>query len=276
MDIKRWSEQVTAVDANESWAAYIDAVTTPIDVSSSTPADQKTRQAHVISDPASRVAKAEAIAAVIATVAPLEGAAILDDGCGSGYIARELARLVGPTGSVVGVDRVDERQTTDGFEFVLLESNQLPRDDESFDLVVSNHVLEHVGEYEQQLEYLREIHRVLRPGGWLYLAVPNKFRLVEAHYGLPLLSWLPQGAADRFVRVTGKGQWYDVEPLSRGSLRGALELAALTPTDVTSDVARRELAKLPRRISGLTNIPQQILEPALQLAPTFVVIAQKR
>ena len=275
-DINRWSAQVTAVDADESWSTYIDAVTTPIVAASSTPTDQKTRQAHVISDPASRVAKAEAIAAVIAAVAPLKGAVILDDGCGSGYIARELARLVGPAGSVVGVDRVDERQTTDGFEFVLLESSQLPLDDESFDLVVSNHVLEHVGEYEQQLEYLREIHRVLKPGGWLYLAVPNKFRLVEAHYGLPLLSWLPQGMADRLVRVTGKGQWYDVEPLSRASLRRSLELAALTPTDVTSEVARRELAKLPRRIGRLTNIPQQILEPALQLAPTFVAIAQKR
>jgi SAM-dependent methyltransferase len=183
---------------------------------------------------------------------------------------------VGESGAVVGVDRVDERQTTHGFDFVLLESAQLPHADATFDLVVSNHVLEHVGHAVEQRAYLREIHRVLKPGGWAYIAIPNKYRLVEAHYGLPLLSWLPQSAADRLVKATGKGEWYDVDPLSRGALLSAISSAGLVPTDVTGDVARRELAKLPGRASSLSGVPDQVLHPALSLTPTFIVLAHKR
>ena len=278
-DIDRWASQVAAVDSVDAWATYIEAVTRSVESSSTKPTtllaqSQGVRQAHVISDPVSRVAKAEAIATVISRVAVLEGATILDDGCGSGYIAQELARLVGPSGKVIGVDRVDERQISDGFEFLLLEDNELALEDSCVDVVVSNHVLEHVGERDQQAEYLREIHRVLKPGGWVYLAIPNKYRLMEAHYGLPLLSWLPQSLADRFVRVTGKGEWYDVDPLSRSSLRAALMSAGLKPTDVTGDIARRELAKLPGGPT-LSSLPAKLLEPALQIVPTFVVLAQK-
>ena len=284
-DIARWRDAVIAVDSDAAWSAYLDEVLRPIEPNGTSARRQAlaaaqtsgsgVRQAHVISDPASRVAKAAAIADVIGRVAQLEGATVLDDGCGSGYIAQELATYVGPLGSVIGVDRVDERQTTQGYDFVLLEDPALPCASASFDLVVSNHVLEHVGHAAEQNEYLREIHRVLKPGGWAYIAIPNKYRLMEAHYGLPLLSWLPQSAADQLVRATGKGEWYDVEPLSRAALMDAITAAGLIPTDVTGDVARRELAKLPAQAASLAGIPDQILQPALVMTPTFIVLARK-
>ena len=45
-----------------------------------------------------------ATTALLATVGVSAGARCLDVGCGGGHVARELARLAGPTGSVVGVD----------------------------------------------------------------------------------------------------------------------------------------------------------------------------
>ena len=272
-DVQKWTAHVTPVDCENAWATYVDEVIRPTD--GSTPAPTGVRQAHVVSDPVSRVTKAQAIATVLESVTDLNGATILDDGCGSGYIAAHLAGLVGLHGRVIGVDQVDERQVSDGYDFHLLNGSHLPLDDRSVDVVVSNHVLEHVGSRSEQRVYLDEIYRVLRPGGWVYLAVPNKFRLMEAHYGLPMLSWLPQRSADRLVRRTRKGEWYDVTPLSRTALHTLIQQAGFELTDMTASVARRELSSLPGRAGQLAEVPAALLNPALQITPTFVVLARR-
>ena len=271
-DVKRWTAAITPVDATAAWADYVAAVVTPVAATAS----QMTgvRQAHVVSDPVSRLAKAEAIAGVLESVTQLMGANILDDGCGSGYIAAHLATRVGPRGSVIGVDQVDERQTSEGYAFHLIDGD-LPFAEGSFDVVVSNHVLEHVGSRDEQVRYLTEIHRVLDSNGWLYLAVPNRFRLVEAHYGVPLLSWLPQRGADGLVRRSGKGEWYDVNPVSRRQLHALLTDCGFDPKDLTAEVARRELSRLPGRAARLAGVPASVLNPSMQIAPTFVILAQK-
>lgn len=51
-----------------------------------------------------------------------------------------------------------------------LDVTQLPFEGDSFDVVVCNHVLEHVPDDERAM---REVRRVLRPGGWAMLLVPD-------------------------------------------------------------------------------------------------------
>ena len=80
---------------------------------------------------------------------------------------------------MAAVDVVDERISDNGYAFQQVSGTQLPFPDQQFDVVISNHVIEHVGEREQKLEHLTEIARVLRPDGMDYLAVPNRWRLVE-------------------------------------------------------------------------------------------------
>ena len=58
-------------------------------------------------------------------------------------------------------------------------------------MILTNHIIEHVGEYESQLEHLNEIKRLLK-NGIAYLAVLNKWMLIESHYQLTFLSWLPR------------------------------------------------------------------------------------
>jgi SAM-dependent methyltransferase len=52
---------------------------------------------------------------------------------------------------------------------------RLPFDDESFDLIVSDFVFEHL---EQPEQLSKELQRVLRPGGWLFARTPNKYGYV--------------------------------------------------------------------------------------------------
>src|SRR3546814_18814077 len=76
---------------------------------------------------------------------------------------------------------------------------------------LSNHVIEHVGNADAQRHHLDEIRRVLAPDGVVYFAEPNRWRLVEPHFRLPFLSWLPHTASDRYVRVMGRGSHYDCD-----------------------------------------------------------------
>ncbi len=102
------------------------------------------------------------------------GEAMLDLGCGAGFDALVAAQFVGPEGRVVGVDlssemlAVAEAGRADAefahVEFFAADVEALPFSSASFDVVVSNGVLNLVSDKPAAL---REIFRVLRPGGRL-------------------------------------------------------------------------------------------------------------
>lgn len=89
--------------------------------------------------------------------------------------------------------------------YVLGDSMRLPLADESVDLVLCNHVYEHVPD---ATVLFAEIHRILKPTGTCYLGAASRLTLIEPHYHLPLLSWLPKPLADVYMRVCGKGDRY--------------------------------------------------------------------
>jgi len=101
-----------------------------------------------------------------------EGDIVLDLGSGAGndvFIAR---RMAGVKGKVVGLDmtekmieKANDNKTKLGYEnveFVLGDIEQMPFDDNMFDLVISNCVLNLVPDKEKAFS---EIFRVLKPGG---------------------------------------------------------------------------------------------------------------
>lgn len=154
-------------------------------------------------------------------------AAALDLGCGWGAVAYGLARNCR---RVVAMDSTLERmqflryraaQTgMEGIQFVCAGSGRhLPFADRSFDIVVLNGVLEWVpcgrpGDPEAlQLDFLKEVRRVLRPTGALYLAIENRyswktwFRDADGHTGLRFVTWLPRAVADAYSRLCGAGPY---------------------------------------------------------------------
>lgn len=174
------------------------------------------RRSHANLDPGSREQKAARIAGLLReSIGSLEGVRLLDVGAGAGVIASYLQRL---GASVTAVDVSDERLVRDT-EFHLVRSDRLPFPDGTFDVVISNHVIEHV---DVPPRHLLEIRRVLRHPGACYLATPNRLRLIEPHYRLPLLSLVPRPLADRLVRASRKGEYFDVRLLSYWELKALL------------------------------------------------------
>jgi ubiquinone/menaquinone biosynthesis C-methylase UbiE len=114
------------------------------------------------------------------------GDRVLDVGCGPGHFARMLAEAVRQEGSVIGIDAAPEmieyanrkarRIPNCAFQVGTVES--LPFPDGSFDVVVSTLMVHHLPE-EGRADVVREMRRVLRPGGTLLLA---DFKIPE--YGI--------------------------------------------------------------------------------------------
>jgi len=243
------------------------------------PADGRTRRPHAVLDAPSRVLKAEKIIALVGPDWFAQARSVLEIGCGSGVIASTLARRGAPGLQVSAVDVVDNRLTHEGFDFQRVDGTTLPFADKQFDLVITNHVIEHVGDEAAQRHHLSEIRRVLRDDGRVYLAVPNTWRLVEPHYRLPLLSWLPRGLADRYVRASGKGTHYDCKPLGRAQARRLFEGAGFTCEDRTIEAIRTTLAlEFPRQraIGALARgLPDALFAPVMPVIATLVFRLRK-
>ena len=125
------------------------------------------------------------------------------------------------------MDVCDNRQLHEGYAFQQVEGVDLPFEEASFDVVISNHVIEHVGDAQAQARHLSEIRRVMKPDGVGYLAVPNRWMLTEPHYRLKFLSWLPHAWRRPYLRWMGKGEVYDCEPLQMHELERMLAAAGL-------------------------------------------------
>jgi ubiquinone/menaquinone biosynthesis C-methylase UbiE len=105
---------------------------------------------------------------------------VLDIACGTGY---GIGLLQGTASFVCGVDvdaeaAVQARSECGVNAVVILgDGLRLPINDQSFDVVTSFETIEHLNE---RAAFLRELRRVLKPGGFLLLSTPN------AHYTRPV------------------------------------------------------------------------------------------
>ncbi|PCI33066.1 MAG: methyltransferase type 11 [Alphaproteobacteria bacterium] len=134
----------------------------------------------------------------------LEGCRVLDLGSGSGRDVYALAQLVGPTGSVVGVDMTDEQlavaEETRGFHIeafgydnvrflkgYIEKLDELDLEPESFDVIVSNCV---INLSPDKAAVLNGVRRLLKPGGEFFFSdvyadrrVPDAVRNDPVLYG---------------------------------------------------------------------------------------------
>jgi ubiquinone/menaquinone biosynthesis C-methylase UbiE len=99
-----------------------------------------------------------------------------------------------------------------GVRFVPADVLAMPFADESFDIVHSAAVLEHVGSSENQAKMIAECLRVARRG--IFITTPNRWFPIEFHTQLPLVHWLPKNACRAALRRLGYGFFAEEQNLN--------------------------------------------------------------
>jgi SAM-dependent methyltransferase len=139
---------------------------------------------------------------------------VLDVGCGVGMYAddplplrRSLRVLKGKVSRVIGLD-VDESARDNPFldEFRLIENDRWPIEDDSVDLIVCDHVLEHIPNPDL---FFAQARRTLKEGGYLCIRTPNRWSyvallatLVPNKYHSRVLSVVQEGRKEEHVFPT--------------------------------------------------------------------------
>jgi ubiquinone/menaquinone biosynthesis C-methylase UbiE len=95
-----------------------------------------------------------------------------------------------------------------GMTYVRADGRNLPFRSGSFDVVHSSSVLEHVGSFEDQQKFIRELTRVARRA--VFMTTPNRWFPVEFHTVLPLIHWLPKRWFRRLLNGT-RYHFYSLE-----------------------------------------------------------------
>jgi len=154
---------------------------------------------------------------------------VLDNGCGIGmYLERLAPNAEHAIGLEFDFDRAAEARGRP-LEVLSARGEQLPFPDESFDLMLSHEVVEHV---DDDRAAVAEMVRALRPpsddtpGGRLVLFVPNRGYPFETHgifwrggyrFGnIPFVSYLPRAIRDRLAPHVRVYSGRDLERLFEG------------------------------------------------------------
>jgi ubiquinone/menaquinone biosynthesis C-methylase UbiE len=141
-------------------------------------------------------------------VGDISNKTLLDVGCGWGGVAIEAAR---EARHVVGIEpdlerlgiarRFAQELNLQNLELLDAVGENLPFANDSFDIVISHQVLEHVDTPEK---VIAEIYRVLKPGGVFHFSTPNYMSFWEMHYKLVWLPLFPKSLARIYLRAMGR------------------------------------------------------------------------
>jgi SAM-dependent methyltransferase len=140
----------------------------------------------------------------------IAGRRVLDLGAGFGALSLYFAHL---GAEVVAVDPNEQRMRVAeaiaqrrglSLSIAAAHAQSLPFPAASFDVVVANNSLCYIVGGELHDEAMREIHRVLRPGGWVVMRNPNRLHPRDQFTSLPLLPLLPPALAQRTTRALGR------------------------------------------------------------------------
>ena len=179
-----------------------------------------------------------ALARQAADMAPAHGGKVLDIGTGPGFIAIEIARLLGERAEVIGMDlspamlAVAEENgrragVANAITWQIGDADAMPMEDDEFDVIVSSGSLHH---WEDPVAVFDEIERVLKPAG--HYIVRDSRRLQQI--GPRFLAWLIGLTLPRDFRVHYHGSIHS--SYTRPELESILERSQLTGWHIVEDV----------------------------------------
>lgn len=197
------------------------------------------------------------------------GAQVLDAGCGPGVLSRDLARRgfvgIGVDGAQAMVQYCTQQAMAHGIErhwqYSVSDVEALPLRDASFDLVISAGVIEYL---PGDGPFLKELRRVLKPGGRLLLCVTNRYGYSESlHSLLYRIKKIPgvAGAASSLRRLVVGGQ--------HGVMRLSFVPRRHRPREMKELLARHGLQLEADRFAHFTLLPSPLSALAGRLTSRF-------
>ncbi len=151
------------------------------------------------------------------------GGRVLENGCGIGMY---VTKLMPHTQAVIGLEYDFERAVEahqNSPQILNAAGEGLPFPTERFDLILSHEVIEHV---QDDAAAVREIVRVLKPGGRVVIFCPNRGYPFETHgiywqgkykFGnIPFVNWLPRKWRDQLAPHVEVYTRYDMDKLFAG------------------------------------------------------------
>jgi len=210
----------------------------------------------------------------------VKGKATLDIGCGSGYgssylVGKGAKEVIGGDISGEAIEYAQAHYKKDGLHFLRLDAQRLPFSDNSFDVVVSFEVIEHVARYK---DFVSECRRVLKDNGVFICSTPNK-EAASPHREKPLARYhAKEFYIEELRQLLGKHfqevSFYGMDPQSQGN-KIAYRLATMLESKIfsipkahlftnfiTRFVFRRyHLVKLERMDGNLENILDKRYQP---------------
>lgn len=106
----------------------------------------------------------------------------------------------------------------------------LPFKDNSFDIIFSNAVIEHVGNSERQMEFAKEIMRV---GKKWFVTTPNRFFPFELHVYLPFIHYFPQKIQKYIMENIYPGETWNVNLLTASKTRNLFQGSTIVKQKIT-------------------------------------------
>lgn len=196
---------------------------------------------------------------------------LLDIGTGNGEIANHLGQQF----NVTSIDINDQRQIVSGYNFIQVNNETIPLPDNSIDIIVSNHVVEHM---ENVKLHLSEIHRVLQDDGIIYLATPNRSWPFEVHYKIWILHYLPYSWFHFLLKIFRKYKedvkllsWWQIKKMAKNKF-----IVEECSSQITKNPIDYEMNASPSILKIINIIPLRVMKALVFLNPTLIVILRKK
>jgi SAM-dependent methyltransferase len=206
---------------------------------------------------------------------PLDQLVVLDLGASTSimteYFARHFKRIIALDIDHVGLKSGQKASTSENILHICSDGTKSALKDGSVDVIICNQVYEHV---EDQHGLAYEIERLLSPNGFCYFGAGNRFVLIEGHYFLPFLSWMPLWISHLYLKLMGRRVKYDVFLLSLRNLRKLLknfEMIDYTGK-IIRDPASFAATDVVRTGSLLAKLPNWLFRIIYPILPAWVFI----
>ncbi len=198
---------------------------------------------------------------------------VLDIGCGQAYgiitmgIAKECKEAIGIDIDEEWINKAKELSIgQNNVKFMVVDAQEMPFDDEEFDIVCCTETIEHIASPKKMLS---EIYRVLKKGGSVYLTTPNKLWPIEAHYELPFLSYLPKRMAEKYIKFTKREMKdeYNIQLFTYFRLKKIIQRHGFQIENISMDILKdaNEIGLIKQ-----DKLPLGFFHSIFSISPTFI------